>query len=76
MGKPSIALAQAFYADCKELEQKDIICEWVPRNEPGEGLLAPSPSKPQQVAAGLTCYFFPMVGTGPRLKSSKSPALK
>ena len=30
MEKPSIALAQAFYSDCGELEQKDILGEWVP----------------------------------------------
>ncbi len=36
MEKPSIALAQAFYSDCGELEQKDILGEWVPKNEPGE----------------------------------------
>jgi hypothetical protein len=36
MEKPSIALAQAFFSDCDELEQKDILGEWVPKSEPGE----------------------------------------
>jgi hypothetical protein len=36
MGRPSMALAQAFQFDC-ELRQKDVIGEWVPKNsEPGE----------------------------------------
>jgi hypothetical protein len=35
MGRPSIALAQAFQCDCG-LRQKDVIGEWVPNSEPGE----------------------------------------
>ena len=35
MGRPSIALAQAFCSYGK-LEQKDVIGEWVPKSEPGE----------------------------------------
>ena len=34
MGRPSIALAQAFQFDCA-LTQKDVIGEWVPETEPG-----------------------------------------
>ena len=36
MKTPSNALSQAFYSDGNELEQKDILGEWVPKNEPGE----------------------------------------
>lgn len=32
---PSLALAQAFQFECKQLKQKDIIGEWVPIDEPG-----------------------------------------
>lgn len=35
IGKPSIALGQAFLFDCEELSQKDVIGEWVPNSEPG-----------------------------------------
>ena len=35
LGRPSIALAQAFQFGC-ELRQKDVIGEWVPKNEPGD----------------------------------------
>lgn len=34
MGRPSIALAQAFQFECM-LRQKDVIGEWVPNSEPG-----------------------------------------
>ncbi len=35
MGRPSIAIAQAFQYDCG-LRQKDVIGDWVPESEPGE----------------------------------------
>jgi hypothetical protein len=35
IGKPSIALGQAFLFDCEDLSQKDVIGEWVPNSEPG-----------------------------------------
>ena len=35
LGRPSIALAQAFQFDCG-LRQKDVIGEWVPITEPGD----------------------------------------
>jgi hypothetical protein len=38
IGRPSIALAQAFQSDCN-LRQTDCIGEWVPTNEPGESEL-------------------------------------
>jgi hypothetical protein len=36
MGRPSIALAQALMFECG-LNQKDVIGEWVPATEPGDG---------------------------------------
>jgi hypothetical protein len=36
MGLPSIALAQAFQFECRELHQKDIIGEWAPHDEQGD----------------------------------------
>lgn len=38
MGRPSIALAQAFQIDCG-LKQKDVIGEWVPESEPGDSVI-------------------------------------